>query len=67
LTAGTDTNQFKFRGNDDWNYNFGGDLNDLKNNGANIEVPSAGQWTIKLFFGVDGTVRATMDKLDAPI
>lgn len=67
LTAGEGTDEFKFRGNDDWGYNFGGDLTNLKNNDPNIKVPSAGQWTIKLFFDADGTVHATMDKLDAPV
>lgn len=54
--------EIKFRGNDDWGFNFGGDLNDLKHDDPNIKVPYAGTWTIKLYFDADGTVRATMEE-----
>lgn len=44
LTAG----EIKFRANDDWGYNFGGDLNALTNGGANIAIAEAGNYTITL-------------------
>lgn len=44
LTVG----EIKFRANDDWGYNFGGDLNALTNGGANIAIAEAGNYTITL-------------------
>lgn len=56
LTAG----EFKFRANDDWGYNLGGDITSLTPNGSNIAVAAAGNYTIKLF--LDGTMRCTVTK-----
>ena len=44
LTAGT----FKFRANDDWGVNLGGNIAALTQNGDNIAVAVAGNYTIKL-------------------
>lgn len=40
--------EMKFRANDDWGVNFGGDLNALTQDGANIAVAEAGNYTITL-------------------
>ena len=44
LTVG----QFKFRANDDWAVNYGGDISALTAGGANIDVAEAGNYTITL-------------------
>ncbi len=44
LTAG----EIKFRANDDWAINLGGDLNNLTGGGGNIAVTTAGNYTITL-------------------
>ncbi len=54
--------ELKFRGNDSWDYNYGGDLTNMSVGGANIAISEAGVYTVKLFFDADGTVRATFDK-----
>lgn len=40
--------QFKFRANDDWVINYGGDMNALVQDGGNISVPSDGNYTVTL-------------------
>jgi len=50
-----DAGGYKFRANDGWDINFGGDLNNLTHNGANITTPGAGTWNVTLdISGVDG-------------
>jgi len=49
LTVGS----FKFRADDDWALNLGGDINALTEGGDNIAVDVAGNYTIKLY--LDGT------------
>ncbi|MGQ1909710.1 hypothetical protein ACT3CE_07970 [Marinifilum sp. RC60d5] len=44
LTVG----EFKFRANDDWGVNFGGDLSALTQDGANYPISEAGNYTITL-------------------
>ena len=39
---------FKFRANDDWAVNLGGNLNALTQDGANISIPEAGNYTLTL-------------------
>lgn len=52
---------FKFRANDAWTINWGGeDLNNLTQNGANIPV-TAGRHTVKLYLNYDGTARCTIE------
>ncbi len=41
--------EIKFRANDDWAVNLGGDVNNLTAGGANIPIVEAGSYTIKLF------------------
>ncbi len=38
--------QFKFRANDAWDINYGGDMGALSSGGANIAVPSDGNYTV---------------------
>lgn len=44
LTAG----EFKFRANDAWDYDLGGDINALSPGGSNIAISTAGNYTITL-------------------
>ncbi|HEY3370099.1 MAG TPA: SusE domain-containing protein [Prolixibacteraceae bacterium] len=55
LTAG----EYKFRANDDWAINLGGDLTALTQNGGNIAVAAAGNYTITLD---PWTLKATIKK-----
>jgi hypothetical protein len=49
--------QFKFRANDAWDVNYGGDINALTSGGANINVSVAGNYTITLDpWGLKATV-----------
>jgi hypothetical protein len=52
--------EFKFRANDAWDYNLGGDINALVPNGGNIAVSAAGNYTINLYPG--GTPHCTIVK-----
>ncbi|MCB0645626.1 MAG: RagB/SusD family nutrient uptake outer membrane protein [Saprospiraceae bacterium] len=60
--------EVKFRLNDDWGVNLGDDGKDglLENNGANIEIPSAGNYLIKLYAGAPdytfSIVRTSFDR-----
>lgn len=56
LTVGT----FKFRANDGWDYNLGGDPNALSAGGDNIPIASAGNYTITLY--LTGTAHCTIVK-----
>lgn len=51
LTATLDlaAGEIKFRANDDWGINFGGDINDLGRDGSNIAIAEAGNYTINLY------------------
>lgn len=40
--------EFKFRFNGDWGYNFGGDLSNLTFDAGNIKVDEAGTYTVTL-------------------
>lgn len=42
--------EFKFRANDAWDINLGGDLSDLTQDGANIATPGAGTYVVTLMF-----------------
>lgn len=48
VTLNLTANSFKFRANDDWGYNLGGNLATLAPNGDNIAVTAAGNYTITL-------------------
>ena len=41
--------EFKFRANDGWDINFGGDADNLTEGGNNIKLAEAGNYTVKLF------------------
>jgi starch-binding outer membrane protein SusE/F len=47
LSAG----EIKFRANNNWNVNLGGDVNGLTQNGSNIPIPAAGTYVITLDLG----------------
>ena len=51
ITADMTVGQFKFRANDDWAVNLGGDINSLTQDGGNIDITVAGNYTIKLYLG----------------
>lgn len=42
------TGELKFRANDGWDINLGGDVNDLSAGGANIPTPGEGNWEVVL-------------------
>lgn len=49
------TDEFKFCVEHDWKYSFGGDLDDIKQNGGNLKLPAGmtdGTYTVKLDFSV---------------
>jgi hypothetical protein len=46
VTANMVVGAFKFRANDAWDLNYGGDINALTSGGANISVATAGNYTI---------------------
>lgn len=55
--------ELKFRANDAWDINLGGDINNLTPGGANIPTPGAGKW----YVGLDLTVypyTAYFEKID---
>lgn len=58
LTAG----EFKFRANNDWGLNYGGDLNNLAFDGSNINVPIAGNYTVTLDFSNSEQFKGTLVK-----
>lgn len=43
--------EWKFRGNDNWDINLGGDINNLVWNGANLLAPGEGTYKVTLNFG----------------
>ena len=57
LTAG----EIKFRANDDWDINWGGDVNALTQGGGNIAVEE-GTYDIKLYPWADGYAKCEMTK-----
>jgi hypothetical protein len=48
LTVNLTVGEIKFRANDGWDYNLGGDLGALTPGGANIAISTAGNYTITL-------------------
>ena len=49
-----DAGEYKFRANDAWDVNYGGDLAGLTNGGDNIPTPGAGAWYIVLSTADEG-------------
>ena len=52
--------KFKFRANHDWGINWGGDLTNLMNNGADISI-EPGTHTIKFWPNCEGKAYATVE------
>lgn len=50
----TDTGLYKFRANDAWDFNLGGDLANLSNGGSDIPTPGAGGYYIALSTADEG-------------
>ena len=48
ITTDLNAGELKFRFNDNWDYNLGGDLGSLSAGGDNIPVPAAGKYVITL-------------------
>jgi hypothetical protein len=59
ITTALSAGELKFRANDGWDINLGGDsTDDLVENGANLQIAEAGTYTITLYAS-----RATSDKI----
>jgi starch-binding outer membrane protein SusE/F len=59
VTCNLTVGNFKFRANDDWAINYGGDLNALTPGGADIAIATAGNYTITFDLA---TLKATVTK-----
>jgi hypothetical protein len=53
VTGDFTTSGWKFRANDDWAINVGGDLENLTLDGANIELAAGGTYTVTLSIGLN--------------
>lgn len=62
VTAELTTGAYKFRANDGWDINLGGDLNDLNYGGDNINVEEAGTYKIVLDLSDPAIYKATVVK-----
>jgi len=60
VTTTLNAGQFKFRANNSWDINLGGDMNNLAYNGDNIVVPEAGTYLITLDLSDPRQFKATM-------
>ena len=58
ITIDLNAGDFKFRANDAWAVNLGGDIAALTQDGANIALPAAGNYTISLY--LDGIAHCTV-------
>ena len=56
--------EFKFRANDAWDINWGGELNNLTQNGANLKVEKAGKYFIQFFPLCETKSYATITAVD---
>ena len=52
--------EFKFRLNHDWAVNWGGTLDDLVQDGANLQLPAEGAYIIRFFINGDGPAHCTI-------
>jgi hypothetical protein len=62
ITADLKAGEFKFRANNNWDNNFGGNNGELSAGGPNIAVAAAGNYTITLTFVAAGKVTYTVVK-----
>ena len=49
VTVDLKADEFKFRANDGWDINFGGDMDNLTEGGNNIKLTEAGNYTVRLY------------------
>lgn len=62
VTTDLAAGQLKFRANNGWNINWGGTAAELRNNGENLVIETAGNYTIKLYPICDGKSHCTIVK-----
>ncbi len=60
IPAGT---EFKFRANNDWAINWGGDINNLSFDGGNIKFDVDGNYFIQLYITYEGDFHVTMTQM----
>ena len=58
VTTNLGAGKFKFRANGDWNINLGGDVSNLTQDGSDIAVEEAGNYTITVYMA-----RSTSDNI----
>ena len=61
-TIALSADELKFRANDSWDINWGGDINNLTQGGDNIRLEEAGTYLVQLFLSVDGAHYCTFTK-----
>ena len=54
--------EFKFRANDDWTFNWGGSEDNLTQNGANLKIAEAGTYLVQLFVTCETKSYCTITK-----
>ncbi len=59
--------EFKFRANHDWAINWGGTFDDLQQDGANLNVATAGKYFVRLFLGCPGKQRCSISSFSENI
>ena len=52
--------EYKFRMNHDWGINWGGTMDNLEHNGANLQLAADGAYIIRFFINGDGPARCTV-------
>ncbi|GMQ29886.1 SusE domain-containing protein [Algoriphagus confluentis] len=62
ITADLKVGAFKFRANNNWDFNYGGSNGELEAGGDNIAIGEAGNYTITLYFGPEGIATYTLTK-----
>ena len=60
IPAGT---EFKFRANEDWAINWGGDFNNLSYDGGNLKVDTSATYYIQLYITYEGNFHAVMSPI----
>ena len=55
--------ELKFRANDAWDINWGGDVDGLTQDGANIAIDVAGRYKIQLYITYEGAHKVVFTKL----
>ena len=52
--------EFKFRANDDWGTNWGGDMNNLSYDGGNLKLDTSANYFIQLYITYEGDFHVVM-------